>query len=108
MPLSEHEERILAEIERQLAAEDPRFASRARRRPPWASLTRQKRVRAAIVLGIVGLAAILLLGFLPSPWNLISASFGMVLLLGAILLAVTALSQPQSAEQQHVPPDERI
>ncbi|MDX1657272.1 MAG: DUF3040 domain-containing protein [Nitriliruptorales bacterium] len=31
MPLSEHEQRILEEIERRLAEEDPRFVKRARR-----------------------------------------------------------------------------
>jgi hypothetical protein len=31
MPLSEHEERILAEIERRLTEDDPRFVERARR-----------------------------------------------------------------------------
>ncbi len=31
MPLSEHEEQILAEIERKLAEDDPRFVQRARK-----------------------------------------------------------------------------
>lgn len=107
MPLSEHEERILAEIERQLAAEDPRFARTRRRRAPWESMTRSRRVRSAVILGVLGLLAIAMLGIIAWPWNIISASLGMVALFGAILLGLTAASQPEDRTAQHVPPDER-
>jgi hypothetical protein len=104
MPLSEHEERILAEIEQQLAAEDPRFVARARRRRGW-SPRGQRRI--AIVFGIVGIVAVLLLGFLASPWNLISAAFGLALIFGAILLAATSSSEGSTQRTVGVPPDER-
>lgn len=54
MPLSEHEEQILAEIERGLSQDDPRFVQRARRSTP-ADL-RSRRLRLAglgLVLGFV-------------------------------------------------------
>jgi uncharacterized membrane protein YuzA (DUF378 family) len=104
MPLSEHEERILAEIERQLAAEDPRFVARARRRRP---LTRQTRVRGAIALGILGAFCVALLGFLPSPLNVVSAAFGLSLAFVAILLGISAATSPQPRQHAPVPPDER-
>lgn len=103
MPLSEHEERILAEIEQQLAAEDPRFVARARRRRRWPGRT-QRRV--AIVMGILGVIAVLLLGFLPSPVDLISGAAGLLMVFGAVVLAATA-SDPAEDRSVGVPPDER-
>ena len=51
MPLSEHEQKILDEIERRLAAEDPKFArSTTAKVPPSAAGRRLKR-------GIVGFVA---------------------------------------------------
>lgn len=108
MPLSEHEERILAEIERQLAAEDPRFAARSRRAPSLPSLTRQQRVRAAVVLALLGIVTLAMLGILAAPWNLVSGAFGLLCLLLAILLGATSLSSTDTPAQQHVPPDERL
>lgn len=58
MPLSEHEERILAEIERQLAADDPRFVARARRTPPPRGRRRLVLAMAAFVLGFLCLLGI--------------------------------------------------
>jgi protein-S-isoprenylcysteine O-methyltransferase Ste14 len=104
MPLSEHEQRILAEIEQQLASEDPRFVARARRRRGW-SQRGQRRI--ALVLGILGAFAVLLLGFLATPWNLISAALGLAMVFGAILLAVTASSDRSAQRSVGVPPDER-
>ncbi len=104
MPLSEHEERILAEIEQQLAAEDPKFVARARRRRGWPART-QRRI--AVVLGIVGVLAVLLLGFLPSPVNIISAATGLLMIFGAIVLAATAKSDRADEHSVGVPPDER-
>ena len=58
-------------------------------------------------LGIVGIVAVLLLGFLASPWNLISAAFGLALIFGAILLAATSSSEGSTQRTVGVPPDER-
>lgn len=100
MPLSEHEERILAEIERQLAAEDPRFAARARRggRGP----SRTTRLRLAVALAVVGILNLLFLTV-----SIAFGAVGIALLLIAILLGATAVTEKPSQESAVVPPDER-
>ncbi|MFU8839156.1 MAG: DUF3040 domain-containing protein [Nitriliruptoraceae bacterium] len=104
MPLSEHEENVLAEIERQLAAEDPRFASRARRR---LGLSRASQRTLAVVLGVVGVIALVSIGFLPSPWNIVIPAFGFAALFAAVLLAVTARRASSEDVPSFVPPDDR-
>jgi hypothetical protein len=99
MPLSEHEERILSEIERQLAAEDPRFVARARR--PLRGLSRTARLRVAVLLGVIGFVNLLLLVV-----HIAFGAVGMSLLLVAILLGARAVQEPPALVDQ-VPPDER-
>jgi cytochrome c biogenesis protein CcdA len=54
MPLSEHEQRILEEIERRLVADDPKFAREvAGGSAEGAALKRVKRAVAGFVLGFV-------------------------------------------------------
>jgi anti-sigma-K factor RskA len=98
MPLSEHEERILKEIERQLAAEDPRFVARNRRRGNW---SRSTRVRLAVALAVLGVISLLALTF-----NIAFGVAGMLMLLGSILLAATAVSEKVERQEAVVPPDE--
>ena len=87
MPLSEHEERILAEIERQLAEDDPRFAARSRRGPgPLSGWSRTLRLRLAVALAVVGVVCVLLLA-----WHVAIAAVGMVLVLASIVLGASAL-----------------
>lgn len=105
MGLSEHEENVLAEIERQLAAEDPRFAAKTRRGPR--SLTRTLRLRLAIVAAVVGVIAVALLAIFSSPWDLVSGGVGLLLLLAGIYLGASALTRRDDGEQVSVPPDER-
>jgi membrane protein required for beta-lactamase induction len=100
MPLSEHEERILAEIERQLAAEDPRFVARARKRRVRSSRT--LRLRLAVVLAVVGFFS--LLGLVT---HIAFGAVGMALLLIAIVLGASALRERPEEARAHVPPDER-
>ena len=58
MPLSEHEQRLLDQIERQLYAEDPKFASAVRSHDVKAHLSRRvKRYSVLVVLGLAGLVA---------------------------------------------------
>ncbi|HWL38370.1 MAG TPA: DUF3040 domain-containing protein [Frankiaceae bacterium] len=58
MPLSEHEQRLLDQIERQLYAEDPKFASAVRSHDVKTHLTRRvKRFAALLALGLVALVA---------------------------------------------------
>ena len=104
MPLSEHEQRILAEIEQQLAAEDPKFVARARRRRGWPARL-QRRI--AVAMGAFGVFLVLLLGFVSQPWNIISAALGLTMVFGAILLAATATTDGADQDRVGVPPDER-
>lgn len=58
MPLSEHEQRLLDQIERQLYADDPKFASAVRSHDVRSHLTgRVKRFAALLVAGLVALVA---------------------------------------------------
>lgn len=102
MPLSEHEERILAEIERQLAAEDPRFVARARKRKRAPRSSRTLRLRLAISMAVVGFFS--LLGLVS---HIAFGVVGMILLLAGTVLGVAALRERPEEAQVHVPPDER-
>ncbi|MEY7971891.1 DUF3040 domain-containing protein [Saccharomonospora xinjiangensis] len=94
MPLSEHEQRLLDQIERELYAEDPKFASAVRgtkmRRP-----TRRRRLQGAalfvvgvamLVLGVAGSAPFLRIAEV--PWVSV---LGFLVMFGGVLMAVTAI-----------------
>lgn len=79
MPLSEHEQRILDEIERRLADDDPKFArATGGTTPRGVALRRMKRGVAAFVLGLVLLLAGLFVTELLIVLGL--AGFGVMLL----------------------------
>ncbi|NGY57475.1 DUF3040 domain-containing protein [Lentzea sp. NEAU-D13] len=86
MPLSEHEQRLLDQIERALYAEDPKFASTVRgaklRRP-----SKRRRVQ-GIVLFVVGVAALIIGVTLP---QLSIASIPVVSVFGFLLMFFGAL-----------------
>jgi VIT1/CCC1 family predicted Fe2+/Mn2+ transporter len=91
MALSEHEQRLLEQIERALYAEDPKFASTVRgarlRRP-----SRRRRIQ-GIALFVLG-AALLVLGVAALPIKLASipvVSVGgfLVMFIGALLTLTT-------------------
>ncbi|WP_216216349.1 DUF3040 domain-containing protein [Amycolatopsis aidingensis] len=91
MPLSEHEQRLLEQIERELYAEDPKFASTVRgtklRRP-----ARKRRYQGA-ALFVVGVALLVLGVMVPfrvAEIPLISVVGFLVMFFG-VLLAVTSL-----------------
>jgi hypothetical protein len=93
MPLSEHEQRLLEQIERALYAEDPKFASTVRggrmRKP-----TRRRRMQgvALFVLGVVLLiAGIVLTSLNESNLFLIISGGGFLVMLGGAVLAVTSV-----------------
>ncbi|HEU5002847.1 MAG TPA: DUF3040 domain-containing protein [Actinomycetota bacterium] len=81
MPLSEHEQKILEEIERQLYEQDPKFArtvaSRARKGQSAHSLRR------GIILFVLGFAA--LFGFFIDPTLWLGVPSFLLMLLGATL-----------------------
>lgn len=100
MGLSEHERRAFAEIERQLAEEDPRFVARTRRR--LAAWSPQVRLRAATVLGGLGVVGVLSLTF-----DIVYAALGMAALLGAVLLGASARADLARPGERTGPLDRR-
>jgi protein-S-isoprenylcysteine O-methyltransferase Ste14 len=99
MPLSEHEQRLLEQIERALYAEDPKFASTVRgvrlRRP-----SRRRRLQGAalFVLGV----ALLVLGVMV-PLKLASipvvSVFGFLMMFLGALLTLTSLRRGDTASE---------
>ncbi len=106
VPLSEHEQQLLDQIERALYAEDPKFASAVRSSDLKTHLVR--RIRRAAMLLVAGLIS-LVVGAALSLWALGVAGF--VLMLGACLVIVRSLqrfsgrdnggSRGRSARRQH-------
>ena len=83
MPLSEHEQRLLDQIERALYAEDPKFASTVRSTDLRAVMRR--RIRYAVLLFLAGL--VLMLFFVQNPAFGIA---GFAVMVGAFALALSA------------------
>ena len=94
MPLSEHEQRILDEIERRLAAEDPKFARSATMVTPRGVALRQaKRAGAVFFFGL----ALLVVGLLAGMNNA-----GILIALGlsgfvVMLLALVSIAKASKA-----------
>jgi protein-S-isoprenylcysteine O-methyltransferase Ste14 len=106
MPLSEHEQRLLDQIERALIAEDPKFASTVRagrlRRP-----TRRRRLQ-GLALFVLGLVLLVVGVAVHSIWvanvPVVSVVGFLVMLAGAVL-AITSIgasknSQGKAAESE--------
>jgi uncharacterized membrane protein YgcG len=87
MPLSEHEQRLLEQIERALYAEDPKFASTVRggrlRRP-----SRRRRLQGAIVLalGLVLLVLGVVIPVKPADIPVVSVVGFLVMFAGGMLV----------------------
>jgi hypothetical protein len=106
MPLSEHEQRLLDQIERALYAEDPKFASTVRggrlRKP-----TRRRRVQ-GVALFVVGLVLLVLgiavqwtwLGGIP-----VVSVVGFLAMLGGAVLAVTSVGASNATAPAKAEPD---
>ena len=97
MPLSEHEQRLLDQIERALYAEDPKFASNvrgARMRSP----SRRRRLQgiALFALGLVLLVMGVMLPVRPAGIPVISVLGFLVMFAGAVV-AIFARGQGQEA-----------
>ena len=85
MPLSEHEQRLLEQMERALYAEDPKFASQLRGRDPRSNFRRR------IVLAAVGLIVGIVLLMTGLVAKIIPVSIlGFLAMLAAALFAVTS------------------
>lgn len=103
MPLSEHEQKMLDEMERQLFADDPRLAR------TFQASTRPRRSRRRVVLGliaaVVGLGVLVLAVLVPAVWL---GVLGFLVMLGGAILAVTApQSEPGAAPAGTRPGGER-
>ena len=94
MPLSEHEQHLLEQMERALYAEDPKFASSLRGRDPRSNFRRRVLLAGtAFVVGVV----LLMLGLVT---QLIVVSIGgFVLMLASAFFAVTSYRAVTAAAQ---------
>jgi hypothetical protein len=95
MPLSEHEQRLLDQIERALIAEDPKFASTVRAGRPRP--TRRRRIQGIVlfVLGLVLLIVGVALAHNGFAWLALSV-LGFLAMLGGAVLAITSLGAGDS------------
>ena len=85
MPLSEHEEQILAEIERRLSEDDPRFVERARRTTPTDLRSRRLQLAAlGFVLGFLGLLGL--------TFHIAFGFAGFALMLTSVIVGARAVS----------------
>ncbi|MFD9964057.1 DUF3040 domain-containing protein [Amycolatopsis sp. NPDC058986] len=108
MPLSEHEQRLLDQIERELYAEDPKFASTVRgtrlRRP-----ARRRRIQ-GIALFVVGVALLVLGVVVPlfrvADIPLISV-LGFLVMFFGVVMAVTSIKQGADGDGQRAGPGDR-
>ncbi|GAB2914640.1 DUF3040 domain-containing protein [Rhodococcus aerolatus] len=94
MPLSEHEQRLLDQIESALYAEDPKFASNVRG-ARMRSATRRRRVQAAaiFILGLVLLIVGIALPLRPGGFPVVSV-LGFLVMFGGGVLAVLGRGGP--------------
>ncbi len=100
MPLSDEENRLLAQMERALAAEDPKFVSTLRGR----TLERTARLR-AFAAGIVFLAGIaLLMGGVIAQMTWLGI-VGFLVMLGSATLGLAAWRGRHAPRESHVPDD---
>jgi hypothetical protein len=107
MPLSEHEQRLLEQIERALYAEDPKFASTVRggrlRKP-----TRRRRIQGIIVfaLGLVMLVlGVALQALYLGNFPVVSVVGFLVMLAGAVLAVTSVGASTQSTPAKETEPD---
>jgi hypothetical protein len=103
MPLSEHEQRLLDEIEQALYAEDPKFASSVRSARP------RSRVRLMLALAVVGVIVGLAVVLFGLTANLILVGvLGFVLIVGSCVAAASALRGPRqsAAASLSAPPNQ--
>lgn len=98
VPLSEHEQRLLDQIEQALYAEDPKFASSVR------SARSRFRARRWIVLACFGIAAGLAVVLVGLATKLVVLGvLGFVLILGSCVYIATALSNRSGKASDSAP-----
>lgn len=90
MPLSEHEQHLLEQMEQALYAEDPKFASQMQGSAARARLRRRIIVGAALV--IVGLGLVFLTVIQNVVWW---GAVGFALMVGGVVYAITPAKTPK-------------
>ena len=96
MPLSEHEQRLLEQIEQALYAEDPKFAHSWRARADVRRLQRNRAVRGAIVI-LLGLVLLVVGVIAQGSSTVVGVGLGVagfLLMLGGAWLAMSGRSRP--------------
>ena len=93
MPLSEHEQRLLDEMERNLYQNDADFVANISQLPRRKPLYRA--VVLGILLGVVGVAGLVLGVLIPQP---IVGIVGFLLMFAGVLLAITPRRRGHGAE----------
>ena len=97
MPLSEHEQRMLEQIESALYAEDPKFASSVKRRRLGRSSARRRLQAVAVfVIGLVMLIGGLIVDIAIGGFPIISL-LGFLVMFGAGLFALWGDNSPETA-----------
>lgn len=99
MPLSEHEQRLLDQIERALIAEDPKFASTVRAGRLRGRPSRRRRIQ-GLALFVLGLVLLVVGVAVRSIWvaNIPVVSIvGFLVMLGGAVLAITSVGSGKSA-----------
>jgi len=108
VPLSDHEQRVLEQMERALAAEDPKFASSFR------GAAARRRTRRRLLLAFTGILiglAILLCAVVVEaiatrlPLQIVVGLAGFAIMLGSAYLTVTGLRPGLIAETSAAPPE---
>lgn len=98
MPLNDHEQRILDEIAKQLAEDDPRFAESVRTATPRGhALGRLRLAVVGLVLGLCIFVAGLVLGLENGVLTIAIGFPGFLVMLGSILIGVRAFRSLGSA-----------
>ena len=100
MPLSEHEQRLLEQMERALYAEDPKFASSLRSAGPRPGSRRKAAV--GVLLALLGVA-LLITGAATSIIVVGVVGF-LAMLLGTFLVITTLRAQPEAAASPSAKP----
>ena len=98
MPLSEHEQRALEQIERALYAEDPKFAHSWRARADVHSVRRARIVRgvAAIIVGLGLLLGGVVIQGDNTVLGIVLGVIGFLLMLGGAWLALSTRQRPSA------------
>ncbi|MGQ0480799.1 MAG: DUF3040 domain-containing protein [Pseudonocardia sp.] len=107
MPLSEHEQRLLDQIERALIAEDPKFASTVRAGRLRGRPTRRRRVQ-GLALFVLGLVLLVVGVAVRSIWlaNVpVVSILGFLVMLGGAVLAITSVGAGKAATTKSAEPE---